>query len=289
MAAKNTTQAAFDPVFDSSNFTKGDPIDNQYLTYTPGTVFTYNIYDADGIPIEARTVTVTDQTKVIAGVTCTVVVDVVTDAVTGQLIEVAEDYFAQDQVGNVWYFGESVKNYENGKFVDTEGSWIAGKQTEPGSGILAEPGIVMEASPRKGDTYDQENAPGVAEDFATVTSLKGTATLDQFGSLSNLLVTRDINPLEIDEATGRLAAQENKYYSTQFGTEVFAQTFELEGNKYVLAETVELVSVMPSNSQLVQAMAGFGATQSASNSPLTTVVPDEHGPLNVLTPPGHLT
>ena len=84
----------------------------------------------------------------------------------------------------------------------------------------------MEASPRKGDTYDQENAPGVAEDFATVTSLKGTATLDQFGSLSNLLVTRDINPLEIDEATGRLAAQENKYYSTQFGTEVFAQTFD---------------------------------------------------------------
>jgi hypothetical protein len=150
----------------------------------------------------------------------------------------------------------------------------------------------MEAAPKKGDTYDQENAPGIAEDEATVTSLNGKATLEKFGTLSNLLVTLDLNPLERDPVTNELAAQENKYYSNLAGFhgEVFAQTYELdeETHKYVLAETEQLFSVTPAGgtTQLVQAMAGFGATQSTS-SPLTTSAPDDQASQNALAAPGH--
>jgi hypothetical protein len=203
------------------------------------------------------------------------------DASTGKTIEIAEDYFAQDTSGNVWYFGESVKNYdpETGKFLDTEGSWLAGKKG-------AEPGIAMMAEPKKGTTYDQENALGIAEDSATITSLNGKTTVP-YGDFSNLLVTLDLNPLELFEDTNTLAAEENKYYAAGVG-EVFAQTFEFDGSKYVLAETEKLVSVTPSTTQLVQAMASFGATESVT-APLTPSAPDEHASQHALAAPGHLT
>src|SRR5262245_51425325 len=96
--------------FDPKNFQSGEPIDNNasnYLQFTPGTVFNYEIKDASETVIEVRTVTVSpDQTKSIqiggATINCIVVIDEVRDAATNALIEVAHDYFAQDKFGNVW-------------------------------------------------------------------------------------------------------------------------------------------------------------------------------------------
>ncbi len=82
----------------------------------------------------------------------------------GQLVEQALDFFAQHQDGTVYYFGELVDNYENGKIVDHAGTWLAGKNG-------AEPGIVMPADPVVGQTFNQENAPGVAEDRSRVLAL----------------------------------------------------------------------------------------------------------------------
>jgi hypothetical protein len=264
------------PDFNANNFIAGEPIDNNtsnYLQYTPGTTLVYETHDADGVLTQIRTVTVTNKTKVIDGVTCIVVTDVVKDAETGKLIEKTEDYFAQDKSGNVWYFGESAKNYdENGKFLNTDGSWLAGVNG-------AAPGIVMEATPKVGDKYYQENAPGVAQDYAQVTSLKGDA-----GQFHDLLVTLDLNPLDVS-STGKLTENEYKYYSAGIG-EVYSQTYELDGNKYVLAETEQLVSINGST-QLVQAMASFGAGPSASATPLTTASSDQQGSHNLLAPPGH--
>jgi hypothetical protein len=196
------------------------------------------------------------------------VTDVAKDA-DGTVIERTEDYFAQDKSGNVWYFGESVKNYDpdTGKFLDTDGSWLAGKNG-------AAPGIVMEANPKVGDSYNQENAPPVAVDHADVTSLKGTAKLDQFGNLNKLLVTLETNN---NEPT----TTENKYYAAGVG-EVFSQVYE----SGVLEETEQLVSINGST-QLVQAMASFGANSSGSAAPLTTASSDQPAPLNLLSPPGH--
>jgi hypothetical protein len=52
--------------------------------------------------------------------------------VDGRIHEVAIDRYAQDDVGNVWYFGEDVYNYEDGVVADTEGTWLAGKDGPPG-------------------------------------------------------------------------------------------------------------------------------------------------------------
>ncbi len=44
------------------------------------------------------------------------------------LIEEAFDYYAQGDYGGVWYFGEDVDNFENGKLKDHGGSWLAGEK-----------------------------------------------------------------------------------------------------------------------------------------------------------------
>jgi hypothetical protein len=45
---------------------------------------------------------------------------------SGILTEETYDWFAQDKDGNVWYFGEDSKEFEDGRLVSTEGSWEAG-------------------------------------------------------------------------------------------------------------------------------------------------------------------
>ena len=84
-------------------------------------------------------VTVTDRTKVIGGVTATVVRDVARHG--GTLLEQTTDWFAQDVQGNVCYLGEDTKAYGPNGQVDTSGSWEAGVD-----GAVA--GIIMEADPQ---------------------------------------------------------------------------------------------------------------------------------------------
>jgi hypothetical protein len=157
-------------------------IDNSYFPLEPGT--TYITENPDGSAV--GTFAVTRQTRVIDGVTCVVVSDV--SAVDGELEEKTSDYFAQDKAGNVWYFGEDTATYENGHVVSTEGSWRAGVDG-------AAPGIIMEAAPKIGDSYDQENAPGVAEDHAQVVS-NGKSVDVPYGHFDQALTTRETSGLE---------------------------------------------------------------------------------------------
>jgi hypothetical protein len=138
-------------------------VDNPYFTLQPGTTFIYENADSSA----ANEFVVTRRTKVIQGVTCVVVMDTATE--DGEVVEKTFDYFAQDIYGNVWYFGEDTKEFVDGKVVSTEGTWRAGVDG-------AQPGIIMEASPQIGDEYNQENAPGVAEDRAEVLSLGAPAS-----------------------------------------------------------------------------------------------------------------
>jgi len=232
MSISNAAQPAFDP----ANFEKGQPIDNQFLPWKPGTTFVYHTFASDGSLEQIDTVTVTEKTKRIDGVTCTVVSDNVTDPQTGQFLEKTFDYYAQDKSGNVWYFGESSKAFDNGK-VTRAGSWKAGVK-----GAL--PGIIQEANPQVGDSYDEEFAPNVAHDHGLVTALNGSKTVPA-GSFSNLLVTHETSALEP-------GAAEDKYYSAGLG-EVF-------GVDEVTGEQDRLVSVTTDTGKLllVQAKASFG-------------------------------
>jgi hypothetical protein len=140
---------------------------------------------------------VTNKVKVILGINTRVVHD---DAfVNGEHEESTDDWFAQDDKGTVWYFGEFTTDLTTGSH---EGSWQAGVKG-------AKPGIIMLAQPKVGDKYQQERAKGVAEDFATVLSLKEKVCVP-YGCFSNVLKTEDINPFEPDIV-------ENKFYAQGIG------------------------------------------------------------------------
>ncbi len=167
---------------DPSNFVAH--VTNPYFPLKPGTVLVYKgLKDGD---TQIDRVTVTNRTKVVQGVRTTVVRDVAT-AQGGRALESTVDWFAQDEQGNVWYFGEATKSYEGGK-VSTEGSWQAGEDG-------AKPGIVMEAHPQVSSGYRQELYPGHAEDMAWITSL-GDSLRVPYGNLENVLLTMEWTRLE---------------------------------------------------------------------------------------------
>jgi hypothetical protein len=78
----------------------------------------------------------------------------------GRIHEVAYDFYAQDDAGAVWYFGEDVFNFKDGFIADTHGTWIAGKD-----GPAA---MIMPADPQVGDVYRPENIPGFVFEEVTV-------------------------------------------------------------------------------------------------------------------------
>lgn len=80
----------------------------------------------------------------------------------GRIHEVAVDWFAQADDGSVWYLGEDVFNYADGRVVDTDGSWLAGRDGPPA--------MIMPAMPKPGAVYRPENAPGVVFEEVRVKS-----------------------------------------------------------------------------------------------------------------------
>lgn len=104
------------------------------------------------------------------------------------LIEISLNYFAQTQDGTVCYFGEAVDIYEGGEVVSHEGAWRADEDDNA-------PGIFMPANPQVGMTYQQESAPGIAEDQATVIRTGETVTVPA-GTFTNTIRVRDFNPLD---------------------------------------------------------------------------------------------
>lgn len=192
-------KAPYDPPIDQASFlspaaTAASP--NPYFPLVPGTVW---VYKGGG---ETDTVTVTDKTKVIDGVTTIVVHDVVTDA-NDVPTEDTDDYFAQHVDGSVWYFGELSHQLENGEIVGVEGSFKAGVDG-------AKPGIIMKAHPAVGDVYRQEFALGDAEDAGEVISITGTESVPGASCTGTCVVTHDFSPLEPD-------ANEQKFYAPGIG------------------------------------------------------------------------
>jgi len=202
-AAQNSAASseAYCPKIDPSDFVKG--ISNPYLAFTTRTKFYYvnKIVEDNKLTIEHNPVIVTSDTKLILGVPCTVVHDVV--KVNGKITEDTYDWYAQDKHGNVWYFGEDTKSYDNGH-VSTEGSWEAGVDG-------AKPGIIMFANPDAhiGETYQQEYLKGVAEDEATLVNTNSTVKT-VYGTFTNCIKTKEFTRLEP-------GIVETKYYAKGVG------------------------------------------------------------------------
>jgi len=194
-------------------------IDNPFFPLVPNTTYVY-VGTTEGSAARDE-FAVTRRTKMILGVTCREVRD--RGYVDGVLAEDTLDWFAQDKDGNVWYFGEDTKELDaNGNVISTEGSWQAGVNG-------AQPGVVMEANPRVGDTYQQEFSAGVAEDKAMVIALNKTVNVP-FGSFKDCLETEEFTPLEP-------GAIEHKFYVRGVG---FIQSVALRGGR----ERLELVTIL---------------------------------------------
>ena len=191
IGAGDQVSSSYKPAINPSDFTH--VITNKYYTLKPGTKATYEKKTSKGITrveIEA-----TGETRKVMGVTSLVVRD--REWLNDQLAEDTRDWVAQDKDGNVWYFGEAVDNYEDGKLVDHDGSWEAGVDG-------AQPGIVMLGSPKVGDSYRQEYYPGKAEDMGTVVAVGKKVTVRQ-GAFEDCVQIRDWSRIKEGEV-------EHKYF-----------------------------------------------------------------------------
>src|SRR5262245_9956349 len=173
---------SYAPVLDPASFVT--VIDNPYFPLPVGRTLVYTgVKDGQ---TQTDTVTVTDQTKVILGITATVVSDVATH--DGTVLEKTLDFYAQDAEGNVWYLGEDTNAFlTNGK-TDTSGSFLAGVDG-------AQPALIMEANPQIPDAYRQECYAGHAEDTAWVVATSGSVTVP-YGTVRNVLTTLESTRLE---------------------------------------------------------------------------------------------
>ncbi|HZB07885.1 MAG TPA: hypothetical protein VE525_02105 [Rubrobacter sp.] len=177
-------------------------IDNPYWPMSPGTKWVYSETDTKGTN-QKVVVEVTDQTKMIAnGIEARVVRDTVTE--NGAPVEITDDCYAQDKAGNIWYLGEHVTNYKNGKVVGHGGSFEAGVDG-------AQPGIAMPADPDPGLSYRQEYYKGEAEDKAAVITIGEEQVQVPLGYFDKgVLMTRDLVPTEPK-------VQELKFYAPNVG------------------------------------------------------------------------
>ncbi len=204
-ACKSLGEARYDPdinpaFFDSdfTNLTKPNP----YFPLRIGNQWEYRGGN------EVNKLEVLNQTKLIAGVRCVVVRDQVFK--NGDLAENTDDWFAQAKDGNVWYFGEEVKDYQsfsgdtprNPELVSIDGSFKWGHEGDKG-------GLFFFFSPKVGDAYLEEFSLANAEDVTIILSstyrFGSNAELDQlvprplaerFCAAGDCVVTKNFSLLE---------------------------------------------------------------------------------------------
>ncbi len=198
--------APYSPVIDAANFPTSTTIDNPFFPLKPGTTFVYEGQTADGF--EHVEFAVTHATRMILSIPCVEVHDV--RKVAGNVVEDTRDWFAQDSVGNVWYFGENTTLVDNGSALvdgglptDLSGTWTGGVDG-------AQPGFVMEAHPAIGDFYRQEFFVGEAEDLAEVKSVTASESVPAATCTNECLETEESSTL----APGDV---EHKFYKMGVG------------------------------------------------------------------------
>lgn len=146
-------------------------------------------------------ITVLDKTEMVDGVVTRVVEERETE--NGKLVEISRNFFAIAPIsGDVYYFGEDVDIYENGKVVSHEGAWRSGTKG-------AKFGLIMPGKVTAGRAYYQEIAPKVAMDRARIVSLNETVTTPA-GKFPWCLKIEETTPLEAN-------AREYKLYAKGIG------------------------------------------------------------------------
>jgi hypothetical protein len=192
---RSESRESYQPVIDPANFSSD--VSHPWYPLKPGTVMIYSEREDD--ELRTRTVKVTHDTKLIMGVKCRVVHYVVTGS-KGEVQEEAADFFAQDNQGNVWYFGEAARVFKGHGEVSNEGSWEAGAKGQPG--------VMLPANPAPGPAYRQAYLANVVEDMGQIMALNETVTVP-LGTYPGCIRTKEWSMLE--------SGNDRKWYAKGIG------------------------------------------------------------------------
>jgi hypothetical protein len=136
---------------------------------------------------ETVVISVLEETKVVDGVECRVVEE--RESKGGKLVEISRNYYAIDKKTNdLYYFGEDVDIYKDGKVTGHGGAWLSGEKG-------AKFGLMLSGKPAVGDKYYQEVAPGTAMDRAEVMDT-GATLKTPLKTFTDVLHVRETSPLE---------------------------------------------------------------------------------------------
>lgn len=156
---------------------------SSYFVLEPG----YQLTLEDTAKKEVLVITVLEDVRKIGDYEARVVEE--RETVDGRLKEVSRNFFAIDKRNkNVYYFGEEVDDYKDGKIVGHGGAWIHGEKG-------ARFGLLLPGEPAVGARYYQEVAPEVAMDRAEILSVSETYETPA-GKFEKVLKTLETTPLE---------------------------------------------------------------------------------------------
>ena len=188
----------------AGQFSQPLSVSNPMFPLAVGTQFVYTgtIADGEGTHPHSVVFTVTDLWKQVDHVRTVVALD--QDFRDGRLQEQELAFFAQDDTGNVWNFGEYPEEYDNGKFTGAPSTWIRGTAGAYG-------GIHMLSQPRAGAQYREGLVPAIQFDDVSRITRTGQATCVQAGCYRQLLVVDETSPN--DPTSGHQV----KYYSPRTG------------------------------------------------------------------------
>ena len=169
--------------------------ESPYFILKPGSQLT--LEGKEGGKTVRLVVTVLDETKIVGGIEARVVEE--RESEDGALVEVSRNFMAiHKTTRDVYYLGEEVDIYKNGKIVDHEGAWLHGSKG-------ATLGLLVPAAPVIGQRYYQEVAPGVAMDRAQIVSVSERVTTPA-GTFEKCLKTEETTPLEPGDKEYKLYA-----------------------------------------------------------------------------------
>jgi hypothetical protein len=204
-AASPAGPAATGPVQrPAGRFSRPRAVGNRMFPLVPGTEFAYRGTVAEDGKVTPHTVvfTVTDLSKVVDHVRTVVAWD--RDFLKGSLHEQELAFFAQDDAGNVWNFGEYPEEYAGRRFTGAPSTWIRGTGGAYG-------GIHMLAWPSAGKRYSEGLVPAIQfDDVSTVTGT-GKVSCSDGRCYHGVLVVDETSPN--DPASGH----QIKYYAPGTG------------------------------------------------------------------------
>ena len=203
-APRTASAAAAAHAAGNGKFSHPLAVNNPMFPLVVGTQFIYEgkiVQDGESKP-HGVTFTVTDVSKMVDGVQTVVAWD--RDFLEGRLQEQELAFFAQDDRGNVWNFGEYPEEYENGKFTGAPSTWIRGTGGAYG-------GIHMLSQPRTGMKYREGLVPAIEFDDVSVVARTGQQACLAGTCYKQVLVVDETSPN--DPTSGH----QIKYYSPRTG------------------------------------------------------------------------